>query len=90
MNTLNLHDYSTTFCRYFDLYEWFFFFHLNMGTLFFLHHLHSVTSQLWQKSCVIVCGTIFFNSIYTDNIHFTFNYFIFSLHISIMKKESGR
>ena len=32
-----------------------------MNPSFFLHYSHSTTSQLWQRSCVIVCSTRFFS-----------------------------
>ena len=34
--------------------------YLHINPLFFLHCSHYVTPQLWQRSCVIVCGTRFF------------------------------
>ena len=37
-------------------------YHLCMDPLFFLYHSESITSQLWQRSVVIVCGARFFSA----------------------------
>ena len=79
MNTLNLHDYSTTFCHYFDLYEWFFF-SLKYGYTIFsspltLCHITIVAKKL--------CNSLWYY-IFQFNLHWQYSFYIYLFYFFFM------